>query len=89
MNTERWPFIYCEVNALKSDSEIIADGQPPLPSAIAAQTFAMRPALKLEMSYTPMQNYDAFDVRFTFLYNSRVIAEAQLNVCFLFNQILQ
>lgn len=49
--------LYCEVNALKDDADSI-DSHNDVLSAIT-----MRPALKLEMNCTPMEHYDAFDVR--------------------------
>lgn len=60
INSERWPVLYCDANALKTDEfDTVAQSSQQ-------QQRPVYPALKLEMSWTPMEYYDAFDVRFKF-----------------------
>ncbi|KAI6238683.1 Ricin B-type lectin domain-containing protein [Aphelenchoides fujianensis] len=59
LGAERWPFLFCETNALRPDdaaAEVAAQTGARLPL-----TPAQRPALKLELSWTPQRHYDAFD----------------------------
>ncbi|KAI6230488.1 Ricin B-type lectin domain-containing protein [Aphelenchoides fujianensis] len=59
LGAERWPFLFCETNALRPDdaaAEVAAQTGARLPL-----TPAGRPALKLELSWTPQRHYDAFD----------------------------
>lgn len=56
---EKWPVLYCEVNAMKSDPDQMDYEQSPR---------LIKPALKLEMSCNPREHYDAFDVSLTLNY---------------------
>uniref|UniRef100_A0A1I7RJH0 Ras-associating domain-containing protein n=1 Tax=Bursaphelenchus xylophilus TaxID=6326 RepID=A0A1I7RJH0_BURXY len=55
---EKWPVLYCEVNALKTEGET-----PESPGTFEPPAMRLtKPALKLEMSCNPRTHYDAFDV---------------------------
>ena len=60
LTTDRWQVLYCHTNAIKGTDDDKSDISSPTGSESSSIT--VRPALKLEMNYTPMEHYDAFDV---------------------------
>uniref|UniRef100_A0A914PBB8 Uncharacterized protein n=1 Tax=Panagrolaimus davidi TaxID=227884 RepID=A0A914PBB8_9BILA len=60
---EKRQFLHCQVNALKR-GEIYCGNLFKLMPFSSDSSFSFFPAIKIEISYTPLENYDAFDPTF-------------------------
>uniref|UniRef100_A0A914YK24 Uncharacterized protein n=1 Tax=Panagrolaimus superbus TaxID=310955 RepID=A0A914YK24_9BILA len=61
LNAETWHFLYCQVNALKGKISDESDSSPNSSLLEPDQSSPIFPAIKIEISYTPMEDYDAVD----------------------------